>query len=632
MKTRLSVVVISAAVPVCLALTLPVSAQPPSVRIPKAELMLARASQGAIRGVVHDIGGQPLAGAMVSALGSTVAFALTGKDGRFTLDALPMGAYNVRVHLDGYAPSRRQVIEVRDGAPSMLSVALQSLTMPASTSATPVMAAGFAPFDAAPRKASAEGATDDGGHTETAWRLRHLKRSVLKSVDSPVTLAGEVEPVDGNDGSRFGTAFASSIRFAAAPLADHSLTGQVNLFTTGSLDGVSDLASSDAFAAASVTYVALGAPVGGWGAWTIRGAMRQGEVASWFLNGTFSGRVAGAHRFSGGFAYGSQHLDDRNLLGRTAIVSGSRAIGMVHVTDDWKVGPRVTVNYGLAYAWQDYLRQEGLLSPRASFTLTGDNGMRLRAVVARVAVAPGAEEMLPAIGPADGAWLPAQRSFSAWSDLSGFRPQRTDHVELAIEREAQRFLLGFRTFYERTEDQMGSIFAAPTLTHPAASLGHYYVASVGDVTARGWGVSVSRAIVAGLRGAVDYSQTTARWSELGEGVLPWYGTTSLERFHDLTTSLETQIPQTATRVYVLYRVNTAFSRQPSPEDDAGLASRFDVQVNQSLPFMGFTSADWEVLVAVRNLFRDQIGERSIFDELLVVRPPTRIVGGVRVRF
>ena len=68
---------------------------------------------------------------MVSALGSTVAFALTGRDGRFTLDALPMGAYNVRVHLDGYAPSRRQVIEVREGTPSMLSVAMQSLTVPA---------------------------------------------------------------------------------------------------------------------------------------------------------------------------------------------------------------------------------------------------------------------------------------------------------------------------------------------------------------------------------------------------------------------------------------------------------------------------------------------------------------------
>ena len=629
MKTRLSAVVVSAAVPIFVALTLPVSAQQVAVRIPKAELILAKASQGAIRGVVHNASGQPLAGAMVSALGSTVAFALSGRDGRFMLNALPMGAYNVRVHLDGYAPSRRQVIEVREGAPSMLSVALQSLAVPASA---PVIAAGFAPFDAAPRKASAQGEAGDDSHTETAWRLRHLKRSVLKSVDTPSSLAGEVEPVAGDDGARFGNAFESSMRLSASPLTDHSLSGQVNLFTTGTLDGVSDLASSDAFAAASVTYVALGAPVGGWGAWTVRGAMRQGEVASWFLNGTFSGRVAGAHRFSGGFAYGTQRLDSRNLLGHAAIVSGSRAIGTVHVADDWKVGSRVAVNLGVGYAWQDYLRQEGLLSPRVAVTLTGDHGMRLRTVVARFAMAPGAEELLPATGPADGSWLPAQRSFSAWSDLTGFRSQRTDHVELAIEREASRFLLGFRAFYQRTNDQMGSIFAAPTLAHPAASLGHYYVATVGDATARGWGVSVSRAIISGLRGAIDYSQTSAQWSELGEGVVPWYGTTNLERFHDLTTSLETQIPQTATRVYVLYRINTAFARQASIEDESGLASRFDVQVNQALPFMQFTSADWEVLLAVRNLFRDQIGERSLFDELLVVRPPTRIVGGVRVRF
>ena len=55
-------------------------------------------------------------------------------------------------------------------------------------------------------------------------------------------------------------------------------------------------------------------------------------------------------------------------------------------------------------------------------------------------------------------------------------------------------------------------------------------------------------------------------------------------------------------------------------------------MNQALPFLNFTSADWEVLVAVCNLFRDMAGERSIYDELLVVRPPKRVVGGVRVRF
>jgi hypothetical protein len=55
-------------------------------------------------------------------------------------------------------------------------------------------------------------------------------------------------------------------------------------------------------------------------------------------------------------------------------------------------------------------------------------------------------------------------------------------------------------------------------------------------------------------------------------------------------------------------------------------------VNQALPFLNFTSADWEVLVAVCNLFREATGERSVYDELLVVRPPKRVVGGVRVRF
>jgi len=35
---------------------------------------------------------------------------------------------------------------------------------------------------------------------------------------------------------------------------------------------------------------------------------------------------------------------------------------------------------------------------------------------------------------------------------------------------------------------------------------------------------------------------------------------------------------------------------------------------------------------VRNLFYEDAATGSIFDELLVVRPPKRIVGGVLVRF
>jgi hypothetical protein len=61
-------------------------------------------------------------------------------------------------------------------------------------------------------------------------------------------------------------------------------------------------------------------------------------------------------------------------------------------------------------------------------------------------------------------------------------------------------------------------------------------------------------------------------------------------------------------------------------------SRFDVQVRQSLPFMDFSSAKWEMLVGVRNFFRDAAPDQSIYDEVLVVHPPKRIVGGLTLKF
>jgi hypothetical protein len=107
-----------------------------------------------------------------------------------------------------------------------------------------------------------------------------------------------------------------------------------------------------------------------------------------------------------------------------------------------------------------------------------------------------------------------------------------------------------------------------------------------------------------------------------------------ERLHDVATSLETEVPETATRVLVLYRVGNGFTR-PAGALDAALPridSRFDVQVRQSLPFMNFSSAKWEMLLAVRNFFRESGSEQSVLDERVAVRPPKRVVGGVTLRF
>ena len=47
-----------------------------------------------------------------------------------------------------------------------------------------------------------------------------------------------------------------------------------------------------------------------------------------------------------------------------------------------------------------------------------------------------------------------------------------------------------------------------------------------------------------------------------------------------------------------------------------------MQVSQALPFLDFASAQWEMIVAVRNLFHEDLLDASVYDELQVVRPPS----------
>jgi len=91
------------------------------------------------------------------------------------------------------------------------------------------------------------------------------------------------------------------------------------------------------------------------------------------------------------------------------------------------------------------------------------------------------------------------------------------------------------------------------------------------------------------------------------------------------------VPETSTRLLVLYRVSNGFAGRDLTSR-AGVDGRFDVQVRQSLPFLDFSTAKWEMLVTVRNFFHDSTSDQSIYDELLVVHPPKRVVGGLTLRF
>ena len=179
-----------------------------------------------------------------------------------------------------------------------------------------------------------------------------------------------------------------------------------------------------------------------------------------------------------------------------------------------------------------------------------------------------------------------------------------------------------------------TLFGVDTPTGPR-SVGHYYVAAAGAVDADGWGLTLQTPRGKRVRGSIDYSVTDATWLSRGNPEIGAFAPAAIrpenERMHDVTTTFETEIPETATRVFVLYKFNSAYTRSDTSLLRPGLDARFDVQVNQALPF-GLGGTTWEVLVGVRNLFRDPNDPGSVYDELLVVRQPKRVVGGFLVRF
>ena len=123
-----------------------------------------------------------------------------------------------------------------------------------------------------------------------------------------------------------------------------------------------------------------------------------------------------------------------------------------------------------------------------------------------------------------------------------------------------------------------------------------------------------------------------RPSKREERVLDWgQAGFSQADFHDLVTRFETFIDQSDTRVVAFYRLNRL-----EPDSEIGgtssLSSRFDVRLMQRLPFLqSMTRADWELLVAYRNLFYEE-NEGALLDEIAVVDPPRQLMGGIAIKF
>ncbi len=629
MKVRQQALLVMMAGLLCPAMSLAqVAPRPASSSVPQ----LVSLTAAELRGTVVDEHSQPLAGVVISALGGTSAFAVTDRGGRFVLRDLPAGPYLVRAHLQGYTPARARIVQVST-SPRDIAIALTKVT--GKSDQPQVLQAGIAGVDGEDASTATDAAEN---HSEIAWRLRHLPRSVLKDLDSSILPAGNSGSFMEDSLSAFAKAVGSPVRFASDFIADLPLNGQINLLTSASFDRPQNLFSLENGLPNSVAFVSLTAPTTT-GKWDVRGGTTQGDLSSWIVAGSYSWQPVGSsHSYRAGMSYAMQRYMGGNADALAALADGRRNAGDMYAFDRWAVTSRLDVSYGARYARYDYLSHETLFSPKASVTVTPlpRGSLRLRGTISRREIAPGAQEFLL---PSTGVWVPPGRTFSPVSTRAGFHPEQINHMEVAAEQPiADDVVIGMRVFRQQVNDQLVTLFGVSLPSTAGANIGHYYVGNAGDVDARGWGVSISRTVADAIHASIDYTQTDAEWLRPSAGsarvalVMPSAIRRQFEQLRDLTTSVESEVPRLDTRVFVIYKINSGFARPYATSLRPQVGSRFDVEVSQALPFLNFASAQWEMLVAVRNLFHEDVLDASVYDELQVVRPPKHVVGGVTVRF
>ena len=591
--------------------------------------LVAAVPRGELRGVIRDERGGPLIGAMVSASarGASPVFAVSDREGRYVFRNLSPGAYFVRAYLDGYSSPRGGFVQVSAGASRAWPIALNRLEPEVPQIFTAgVGAVGAVGTSGTAASTPAQRAPDDD---EVAWRMRQLKRGVLKDATAAAVARG-IDPA-----KEVGSAwYRSDPRASFVSLLD-SVDGQINLLTTTSFDRPQDLFEPNANAPRPIAYVSLVAPMSA-GDWAVRGSITQGDVASWILAGSFKRhRGDSAHQYEIGLTYAAQRYQGANVEALAAMRGDSRNVGEIYAEDSWAVTPLLTVAAGGRYASYDYLADQMLLSGRMSiaYQLSATQPLRFRFTAAHRELAPGAEEF---VAPTSDVWLPPERTFSPLTRFSELRPEKVDLVELAAERPVGGgVVIGLRAFRQEIDDQLVTVFGRNVRGTRTATPGHYRVGTAGDFENYGWGATVARNVAGSTQATIDYTMTdTHRREAATDRFALWFiapGTLRREeRVHDLTASVRSRIAASATGFLVVYKLNNAYATSESRQPE--LAGRFAVEVTQEMPFLDITGARWEMLIAVRDLFRSEMFEGSVYDELFVVTPPKRVTAGVKVRF
>jgi hypothetical protein len=570
-----------------------------------------------LEGVIHSERGEPLVGAIVSVFGANLAggglITLSDENGYFRISDLPPGYYTLRAYLSGFLPSRSSRIEVsdHDGVIEQVSMRLSRLDPPENTQ-TP-----FALEDDSHNAAVTE--EEKRRITELKWLLRHGKRNVLHDRGLEAFENEGEERVAQN--------------LSVGPEAD--LNGEFGVMGTASEEGLLSFPGAGAGLDARLAYARLDIPTGPTHRWEVSAQLMESVMSSWAGRAEFISDGLLGNRTSAGVSYGNHLYGDLGEfrppeagLSRGPEVERSREwFGSVFGSHRIKMGP-AEIDAGMTYYYYSYLDQSSYAAPNVQVSwspgeagntvLRGNFGYRVRA--------PGGEyldllaRMVSAdfIGTADN----VQRGLSA---------EKTMCSQVALQqRVGDEAILEVRLFQEEAVAQLVKAYMKD---QPQTQIGpgHYIVWNQGDYRTRGVGLAVSRRF-GSVASSVGYRYGLAR--ALSPEVANGFAGGSDKEIHDLMTSLETEIDRTQTRLLAVYRLMSHPSFLPGDveEGEYTLDSRFNVQVYQMLPFVGWEKTQWELMLAVRNLFYEDLGNVTFLDELAIIDSPRRLLGGVLVRF
>jgi Carboxypeptidase regulatory-like domain/TonB dependent receptor len=551
---------------------------------------------GDLVGLVEDTRGLPIAGAVISLFGKGIGSAglVTFSDsaGRFSLPALPAGSYTLRALEEGHLPAPARQVTVLANRDSVFTVSLTPISESVTTtSATP------------------EPDTAGESARELRWLLRHKRRSVMESETASVDTgeAGEkADPVAVADQG------VGANPFLGRRSSWLDLDGTLELIAAPTLEE-----SREDGLPASFSSLRLQGRIAGFGRWSLGGLVGESEGTNWRMAAEFVLEPGGGHQITTGTGYGTRFL--RPPAGETAMRFENRGVGAVSFQDRWTMGKRVSATWGGRVTHIGFLEDHNHVDPLVSVEVRSDEQSVVRGTVSAHTLAPGGDLLT----------VSALSSGSAVAMAvmdARLRPERATRYEVGLDQELGRTTVGAFAFYEGVRDQLVNTFE-----HPANEQ-VLRIANGGSMAARGMGMTVSRRLSHCVHGSVTYVYGHS-WRDPAAMIFrPREAGASLEGdFHDVSARFETVIDSTDTRLVAFYRMNSL----AADTDGSGAAqvhSRFDVQLTQGLPFLGsLTRAEWELLVAFRNLFYEA-SEGAVLDEIAVANPPKRIVGGISVRF